>query len=137
MHASPQALNILIADDDGTTRHVLRLLLREQGHNVVAEAADGEKAVELCLSHKPDLAFLDIDMPRLDGNQAAARIRQDDPRLGMIMISSVPTLIAVQHAMQVGAGGFVVKPFNALKVAEAIENCRKLRMPASAKEVGE
>lgn len=116
-------LNILIADDDSTTRHVLRLLLREHGHLVVAEAHDGEKAVELCEAHKPDIAFLDINMPRMDGHAAAERIKQIMPGVGMIMVTNLPTLDNVQKALQIGISGFVVKPFNATKVVEAIENC--------------
>ncbi|WP_170942222.1 response regulator [Noviherbaspirillum denitrificans] len=118
-------LNILIADDDRTTRHVLRLLLREHGHQVVAEASDGEKAVELCDAHKPDIAFLDIDMPRLDGHLAAERIRLNTPGVRMIMVTNLPTLDNVQKALQVGISGFVVKPFNAVKVVEAIDHCMK------------
>ncbi len=118
-------LNVVIADDDSTTRRVLRLLLREHGHQVVAEANDGEKAVEMCDTHKPDIAFIDINMPRMDGHQAAEKIRQNTPDVGMIMISSLPTLDNVQKALQAGASGFVVKPFNAVKVAEAISHCLK------------
>ena len=121
----PKELNVVIADDDSTTRRVLRLLLREHGHQVVAEAHDGEKAVELCDTHKPDIAFIDIDMPRMDGHHAAEKIRQNTPGVGMIMISNLPTLDNVQKALQAGASGFVVKPFNAIKVAEAIDNCLK------------
>lgn len=123
-------LNIVIADDDSTTCHVLRLLLREHGHQVVAEARDGEKAVSLCETHQPDIAFLDIDMPRMDGHHAAQKIRRSAPGVGMIMISALPTLDNVKKAVEAGASGFVVKPFNAVKVAEAIENClRQKRRP--------
>jgi CheY-like chemotaxis protein len=125
MPALQKALNILIADDDSTTRHVLRLLLREHGHQVVAEANDGDKAVELAEVHKPDIAFLDIDMPRMDGHSAAERIRQAAPGVGMIMVTNLPTLDNVQKALQIGINGFVVKPFNAIKVVEAIDNCMK------------
>ncbi|OWW22125.1 hypothetical protein AYR66_24145 [Noviherbaspirillum denitrificans] len=125
MPAVRNELNILIADDDRTTRHVLRLLLREHGHQVVAEASDGEKAVELCDAHKPDIAFLDIDMPRLDGHLAAERIRLNTPGVRMIMVTNLPTLDNVQKALQVGISGFVVKPFNAVKVVEAIDHCMK------------
>lgn len=123
MVASRKELNILIADDDSTTCHVLRLLLREHGHQVVAEAHDGEKAVELCETHKPDIAFLDIDMPRMDGHAAAERIKHLAPGVAMIMVTNLPTLDNVQKALQIGISGFVVKPFNALKVAQAINNC--------------
>jgi CheY-like chemotaxis protein len=125
MHQSRKKMNIVVADDDSTTCRVLRLLLHEHGHLVVAEAHDGEKAVELCETHKPDIAFLDIDMPRLDGHSAAERIRQSMPGIGMIMVTAQPTLDNVQKALQHGASGFVVKPFNAIKVVEAIENCIK------------
>lgn len=125
MPAVRKELTILIADDDSTTRHVLRLLLRDHGHNVVAEAHDGEKAVELCETLRPDIAFLDIDMPKLDGHSAAERIKQRSPRVGMIMVTNLPTLGNVQKALQIGISGFVVKPFNAIKVEEAIDNCLK------------
>jgi CheY-like chemotaxis protein len=125
MIAPRKELNILIADDDRTTRHVLRLLLREHGHYVVAEAQDGEKAVELCELHKPDIAFLDINMPKMDGHSAAERIKQTSPKIGMIMVTNLPTMDNVQKALQIGISGFVVKPFNATKVVEAIDNCLK------------
>lgn len=128
MHIRKMSLKVVIADDDSTTRHVLRLLLHEQGLQVIAEAGDGEKAVELCEVHKPDIAFLDINMPRLDGHQAAEKIRQCAPNAGMIMISAVPTLENVQKALQVGISGFVVKPFNAVKVAEAVEGCMRQKV---------
>lgn len=120
-------LNILIADDDATTRGVLRLLLRDSGHRVVAEASDGEKAIELCLAHRPHLAFLDIGMPRIDGHETARRIRAAHPATGMIMVSSASTRENVQNALEAGACGFVVKPFNAIKVEEAIRNWLKQR----------
>jgi YesN/AraC family two-component response regulator len=125
MHRASKALTVVIADDDATTRHALRLLLLDQGHQVVGEAADGEKAVELCLSREPGLVFIDINMPRLDGHAVAEKIRQDAPALGMVMITSTPTLDHVQRALRSGVSGFVVKPFNAAKVAEAIAQCVK------------
>lgn len=118
-------VNILIADDDRVTRSVLRLMLQEQLYTVVGEATDGEKAVEMCLSQKPDIAFIDIDMPKLNGHQAAQQIRQDNQNIKIIMISALATMSNVQQAMQAGASGFVVKPFNAVKVIEAIDNCLK------------
>lgn len=93
----------------------------------MAEASDGEHAIELCETHKPDIAFLDIDMPRMDGHSAAERIKQSRPGIGMIMVTSQPTLDNVQKALQIGISGFVVKPFNATKVVEAIDNCMRQR----------
>lgn len=126
-------LKIVIADDDSTTCSALRLLLREHGHQVIGEARDGEKAVEMCEMHKPDIAFLDIQMPRLTGHEAAKRITDRTPGVGIIIVSAVPTLENVQAALQAGAASFVVKPFNAVKVVDAIEKCRrqKMRQPSS------
>ncbi len=118
---------IVIADDDAVTRSALRMLLTEQQHQVVGEASDGERAVDVCLSTKPDIMFVDINMPRMNGHQVAEQVRQLLPNVMIIMISSLPTVANVQQAMQAGAGGFVVKPFNGIKVLEAINNCLKRR----------
>lgn len=115
----------MIADDDRLTRSVLRLMLLENHYSVLGEAGDGDKAVEMCLNLKPDIAFIDIDMPKMNGHQAAQQIRLDAPAVKIIMISSLATVSNVQTAMQAGASGFVVKPFNAIKVIEAIDNSMK------------
>ncbi|MBS0307461.1 MAG: response regulator [Proteobacteria bacterium] len=120
-----QGLNVVIADDDATTRMALRLLLQEQLHIVAGEAADGERAIELCSAHKPHIVFLDIDMPKLSGNEAARRIRELHPNIGVVMISGVATMENVREAMQIGAASFVVKPFSAAKVVDAVNNCLK------------
>jgi len=127
MPAVQKPFKIVIADDDSTTCSVLRLLLQEHGHQVVGEAHDGEKAVDMCEAHKPDIAFLDIQMPRLTGLQATRRILDSTPGIGIIIVSAIPTLENVQAALQAGAAGFVVKPFNAVKVVDAIEQCRRQR----------
>jgi DNA-binding NarL/FixJ family response regulator len=118
-------IKIVIADDDATTRYVLRLLLQEQLYNVVGEAGDGEKLVELCALHKPDIAFVDIQMPNMNGHEASQKIRQQHPATSIIMISALSTLDNVRQAMQAGAHAFVVKPFSAVKLTEAIDNCLK------------
>lgn len=125
MDTARRSLKIIIADDDATTRHVLRLLLVEQGHMVVGEAGDGEKALDLCTLREPDMMFVDINMPKLDGLATAERVRDIAPGVGVVVITSAPTLDNVQKALQAGASGFVVKPFNAVKVSEAVINCLK------------
>lgn len=125
MNATGRKVNVLIADDDRLTRSVLRLMLHENACTVIGEANDGARAIELCLNLKPDVAFIDIDMPNLNGHQAAQQIRLDNPRTRVIMISAFATFDNVQQALQTGASGFVVKPFNAQKVIEALDNCLK------------
>ncbi len=119
------SVNVIVADDDGTTRMALRLLLQEQLYTVVGEAADGEKAVELCEHLRPDIVFLDIDMPKMNGTQAAARIREVNSHIGIVIVSGISTLDNVLKAMEAGVNGFIVKPFSRTKLAEAINNCPK------------
>ncbi len=123
LYKKMEPINVLLADDDATTRLALRLLLQENLYNVVGEAADGEKAVELCMTLKPHVVFLDIDMPKLNGNQAAQQIREQHPQLGIVMVSAASTVDNVRQAMQAGASSFVVKPFSAARVADAVNNC--------------
>ena len=101
------------------------MLLRDRAYSVIGEANDGERALEMCLQQRPDIAFIDIDMPKLDGNQVVKNIREVSHAVGIVMISAVATLENVQRAMRVGANAFVVKPFNTLKVVEAIDRCLK------------
>lgn len=122
---TPAKLNFVIADDDRMTRNVLRMLLRESYHHVAGEAGDGEKALELCIEHQPDIAFIDIDMPKLDGHQATQKIREQCRNTQVIVVSALATVSHVQQALQAGANGFLVKPFNSNKVNEAIQQCMK------------
>jgi YesN/AraC family two-component response regulator len=120
-----QDVRVVIADDDRLTRSVLRMILQEQLYLVVGEASDGERAIEACLMLRPDIAFIDIDMPKLNGHDVVQRVRDDHPHVKIVMISALATLDNVQQAMRSGANSFVVKPFNAVKVIEAVRNCLK------------
>ncbi len=125
MKQAPRKCSILIADDDAVTRGALRLLLVEQGHTVVGEAADGERALDMCALLKPDIVFADINMPKLDGHGLSEQLRLRVPGARIVIISSLPTVANVQRALLGGAAGFVVKPFNGVKVLEAVNNCLK------------
>lgn len=116
-------ISIIIADDDAVTRASLRLLLKEHGYRVSGEAADGEAALQLCSTGSPHIVFLDIDMPKVNGLEALDRIRQRHPDVKIIMVSGLATADNVRRALDAGVGGFVVKPFNAAKVTQAIERC--------------
>lgn len=119
-------MKITIADDDSATRLILRALLQQNYFDVIGEAGEGEKALELWASLKPDIVFLDIDMPKLSGHEVAARIRQESARTGIIIISALATAKNVTQAISAGANAFVVKPFNVNRVIEAIDQCRKI-----------
>ncbi|MES2296898.1 MAG: response regulator [Pseudomonadota bacterium] len=126
-------LSILIADDDAVTRGALRLLLTEQGHSVIGEAVDGARALDMCMLLKPDIIFSDINMPKLDGLDLSDQIRTRAPKVRIVIISSLPTVANVRRAMQGGASGFVVKPFNARNVIDALNNCVRQEQTAAAK----
>lgn len=121
----PHSLSFVLADDDRMMRSILRMLLNENRYRILGEAADGEKAIELCLQHQPDIVFLDIDMPHMDGHEAARAIHQHCSRTQIVMVSSLATTDNVQQALQAGACGFVVKPFNSAKINEVIRQCQR------------
>lgn len=115
-----KSLRVLIADDDGVTLILLRKVLSNLGHEVVAEAADGKQAVALAREHQPDLAILDIRMPHLDGLQAVQQIRSDRP-LPVIILSAHTESGLGSEAARVGAHAYLVKPFTAAQLKPAIE----------------
>jgi DNA-binding NarL/FixJ family response regulator len=104
------SVRVLIADDHGIVRGGLRLLLdRQPDMEVVAEAADGAEAVAAALAHRPDLAILDVSMPRLTGLQAARSIRMQAPETTVLMLSMHDDERYLFEALKAGAAGYVLK----------------------------
>ena len=116
-----ESLRILIADNESIIRMDLKELLEEAGHEVVGEAADGLKAVELTRKLKPDLVIMDIKMPEMDGIQALKKIKEADANAAVIMCSAMGQQAMVIEAIQSGAKDFIVKPFQAERVLEAVK----------------
>jgi DNA-binding NarL/FixJ family response regulator len=103
-------MRLLIADDHGIVRGGLRLLLdRQADMEVVAEAADGAEAVEQALATRPDLAILDVAMPRLTGLQATREIKAHVPEIGVLILSMHDDDRYLFEALKAGAGGYVLK----------------------------
>ncbi|MFD3470102.1 response regulator [Streptomyces sp. NPDC058682] len=103
-------IRILLADDEAMIRAGVRsILARAPEIEVVAEAEDGYEAVELARRHQPDVALLDIQMPRLDGLSAAARVSHDRPETGVIMLTTFGEDEFIARALQEGASGFLLK----------------------------
>jgi DNA-binding NarL/FixJ family response regulator len=100
----------LIADDHGIVRSGLRLLLERQPDiEVVAEAADGAEARELAIRERPDLAILDVKMPKLTGLQATREIKAQAPEVAVLILSMHDEERYVSEALKAGASGYVVK----------------------------
>ena len=116
-------MRILVAEDETIIRLDLRALLEGAGYEVVAEARDGEEAVELARAHRPDLALLDVKMPRLDGIEAARRILDERP-IPIVMVTAYGEEELVARAIDAGVFGYLVKPFRESDLLPAIRTAR-------------
>jgi len=114
-----KSLRAVIADDDGLTLMVLRKTLLGMGHQVVGESADGRQAVALVKTTQPDLVFLDIRMPDMDGLEAARQIQAQHPT--PVIIVSAYTNPDWGASSGRGAHAYLVKPFTAAQIKPAIE----------------
>lgn len=112
---------ILIVDDAAFMRMMIKDILTKNGYEVVGEAADGMQAVEKYNELRPDLVTMDITMPEMDGIEALRAIRSTDPNAVVIMCSAMGQQAMVIDAIQAGAKDFIVKPFQADRVIEAIQ----------------
>jgi DNA-binding NarL/FixJ family response regulator len=112
-------MRVLIAEDETIVRMDLRALLESEGLEVCGEARDGEEAVELARTLEPDLAILDVKMPRLDGIQAARRISAERP-IPLVMLSAFSENSLVARAIDAGASAYLVKPFGERDLMPAI-----------------
>jgi two-component system, chemotaxis family, chemotaxis protein CheY len=111
---------ILIVDDAAFMRMMIKDILTKNGYEVVAEAADGMQAIEKYNEHQPDLVTMDITMPEMDGITALKEIKKINPSAKVIMCSAMGQQAMVIDAIQAGAKDFIVKPFQADRVLEAI-----------------
>jgi response regulator NasT len=123
MRDTLETMRILIAEDETIIRLDLRDLLERAGHEVVAEARDGEEAVALALEHEPELAVMDVKMPKLDGIEAARRILEQNP-IPIVMLTAYGQDELVGRAIEVGVFGYLVKPFREQDLMPAIATAR-------------
>jgi len=116
-------VRILIAEDETIIRLDLKALLEGAGFEVCAEAKDGVEAVELARSTEPDLAVLDVKMPRLDGIEAARAILDERP-IPIVMLTAYGQQELVSRAVEAGVFGYLVKPFRESDLLPAIHTAR-------------
>lgn len=112
---------ILIVDDAAFMRMMIKDILTKNGFEVVGEAVDGAQAVEKYKETSPDLVTMDITMPEMDGITSLREIKKFDPNAKIIMCSAMGQQAMVIDAIQAGAKDFIVKPFQADRVLEAIK----------------
>ena len=114
------ANRILIVDDAAFMRMMIKDILSKNGYEIVGEAADGAQAVQKYRDTQPDLVTMDITMPEMDGITALKEIKKINPQAKVIMCSAMGQQAMVIDAIQAGAKDFIVKPFQADRVLEAI-----------------
>lgn len=115
------AKGILIVDDAAFMRMMIKDVLTKNGFQVVGEAENGAKAIERYKELKPALTIMDITMPEVDGIQAVKEIKKFDSAAKIIMCSAMGQQAMVIEAIQAGAKDFIVKPFQADRVIEAVK----------------
>jgi two-component system, response regulator PdtaR len=116
-------VKILVAEDETIIRLDLKETLERAGFEVCGEARDGEEAVELAREEKPDLAVLDVKMPRLDGIEAARRILAERP-IPIVMLTAYGHDELVARAVEVGVFAYLVKPFRESDLLPAIQTAK-------------
>lgn len=132
-------IRVLLADDELMIRAGVRAILStDPGIEVVAEASDGREAIELALAHRPDVALLDIRMPRLDGLGAAAELRRAVPDTAVVMLTTFGEDSHVERALAEGADGFLLKagdPRELITGVHAVASGGAYLSPSVAKRV--
>ena len=114
------SLRIIIADDEAVIRLGLRAMLEERGYAVVGEAADGRRAVDLAEKLRPDLVFLDIKMPGLDGLAAAEQLIVAH-RVPVIILTAYGDRALIDRAREAGVMGYLMKPLREADLEPAIQ----------------
>lgn len=134
-------IQALIADDHAIVREGVRRLLEGEGDiSVCAEASDGREVLEQISTHQPDIAIMDITMPRLGGLEALARIRDNHPNVKVVLLSVHGDAPFVQSAVTLGADGYVLKGGRVGEVISAVRAVLKggsYFSPSVAKEIVE
>lgn len=111
---------VLIVDDAAFMRMMVKDILQKNGFEVVVEACNGIEAVDLYKKENPDVVTMDITMPDMDGIEAVKAIKEFDPSAKVVMCSAMGQQSMVMDAIKAGAKDFIVKPFQADRVLEAI-----------------
>jgi DNA-binding NarL/FixJ family response regulator len=118
----PAAIRVLVADDQRVVREGLVLLLELLGGiEVVGAGADGEQALALAADLRPDVVLMDLRMPRLDGVAATRRLRERDPEIRVIALTTYDDEQSVVQALRAGARGYLTKDAGAEEIRQALE----------------
>ncbi len=115
---------VVVADDSVSMRTLLCVILEEAGFDVVGQATDGAEAIELVEQHQPNLVCLDIEMPEVNGLLALREIHRKHPDVKVLMVTAQADRDCVIRAVNIGASGYIVKPYQPERIFEAIAACQ-------------
>lgn len=113
---------VLIVDDSVYMRMLIRTALEKEGYEIVAEAANGESAIEMALEHQPDLITLDNVMPDMMGLEVIGTLREEEVSSQIIVISAVGQQMMIDKEKALGIADYIVKPFTPEQLVEVVEN---------------
>ncbi|MEO0241330.1 MAG: response regulator [candidate division WOR-3 bacterium] len=116
---------VLIVDDARFMRKLLGDILKRGGYEICGEAATGAEAIKLYKELKPDIVTMDIIMPDMSGIDAVREILKIDPNAKILMVSAMGQQALVLESLQAGAKDYIVKPFQPMRVLEAVERILK------------
>lgn len=116
---------ILIVDDSKMSRKMLRNVLEGIGHDIVAEAGNGQEGVELYKQFKPDAVTMDITMPQMDGLSCLKEIKELDPDARVVMVTAAGQSSKLMDALKLGAKEFICKPYEPEQVINALKEVLK------------
>ncbi|MCI8565490.1 MAG: response regulator [Lachnospiraceae bacterium] len=113
---------IMVVDDAAFMRMMIKNTLTKNGYTDIVEAQDGAEAVAKFDEEKPDMVFMDITMPNMDGLQALKKIKEGHADARIVMCTAMGQQSMVVEAIKYGAKDFIVKPFNADRIVEAVNS---------------
>lgn len=125
---------IMVVDDAPVMIRNVELILRQAGHEVVAEACDGFEALKYYERYKPDLVTMDLEMPQMDGLNAIKAIIERDAAAKIVVISGAAQKNNIIKAIRLGASHFIVKPISMEKVVEVIDTVLKVSLSPNKKQ---
>ncbi len=116
------AIRAIAVEDDEAVSRLIAQVLTSHGFEVVGTAATGEDGVALAHQTRPDVALVDLGLPKMSGEDVIATIRRDLPKTACIALTAVDIPARVLNAMRSGAAGYILKPFHASDLARAVED---------------
>jgi CheY-like chemotaxis protein len=120
-------VKVLVVDDEPIVRSLVSQVLRSVGYEVVGEAQDGASALTMCVTHRPEIVILDVQMPVMDGMAALERIRREHTRISVVMLTNMADKETVQQIIAAGARDYIVKPVDRKLILAKLRKVRGVK----------